>query len=82
MTSIISYYIIRITYNFVMDYLMNTENIKLVGVDLDGTLLTDDKRLFPETTEKIKELSKRGMHFVPITGRAYSGIPEDIKQIK
>lgn len=56
-------------------------SIKLVGVDLDGTLLTDDKTLCDGTVDMINSLSKRGIHFVPITGRPFSGIPTCIKEI-
>lgn len=56
--------------------------IKLVGVDLDGTLLRDDKTMCNGAPEIIKAAANRGIHIVPITGRPFSGIPECIKAIK
>lgn len=61
---------------------MIINNIKLVGVDLDGTLLDDNKELTPELVEIIKELSKNGVHIVPITGRPLSGVPRCIREIE
>lgn len=56
-------------------------DIKLIGVDLDGTLLRDDKTLCPNAESIIKAAVQKGMHFVPITGRPYSGIPDCIRKI-
>lgn len=55
--------------------------IKLVGMDLDGTLLNDDKNLCDGAEEIINSLAERGIYFVPITGRPYSGIPECVKNL-
>lgn len=62
---------------------MNLKNkIKLIGVDLDGTLLRDDKSLCDGAEEIIKAAAGRGIYIVPITGRPFSGIPECIRDIK
>lgn len=61
---------------------MELQDIKLVGVDLDGTLLTDDKELTPEIVRTIRQLKKKNIHFVPITGRPLSGIPDCIREIE
>lgn len=61
---------------------MMIDDIKLIGVDLDGTLLTDEKELTIETKEIIKKLHKKGIHFVPITGRPLSGVPKCIRDIE
>lgn len=55
--------------------------IKLVGVDLDATLLKDDKTLCTGAEETINALADRGIYFVPITGRPYSGIPSCVKEL-
>lgn len=57
-------------------------NIRLIGTDLDNTLLTTDKRLTPRTKERIEECLERGIHFLPTTGRARTGIPEFLREIK
>lgn len=61
---------------------MRFDDIKLIGLDLDGTLLNDNKELTPETEQKLIELCERGIKVVPITGRPYMGLPDCIKQIK
>lgn len=60
---------------------MDLKNIRLVGVDLDGTLLNDDKELTEELKNAIKKLTDKGIYFVPITGRPLSGIPDCIREI-
>lgn len=52
------------------------KNIKLIGTDLDGTLLNDDKELSRETIDALELAHSRGIHIVPITGRPLMGIPE------
>ena len=46
-----------------------SENKYLVAVDLDGTLLTDDKRITPRTAEYLKKLSDEGHYIVIASGR-------------
>ena len=43
---------------------------KLLAVDMDGTLLTSDKKISPATLNKIAELSRRGVYIAVSTGRA------------
>lgn len=62
---------------------MNLKNkIKLIGVDLDGTLLRDNKTLCDGAEEVMITAARKGIHIVPITGRPFSGIPECIRDIK
>ena len=44
---------------------------KLVAIDLDGTLVTDEKELTPKTIETIKEASKKGVKIMISSGRAF-----------
>lgn len=60
---------------------MDLKDIRLVGVDLDGTLLDDNKCLPAETVEIIKSLYQRGIIVVPITGRPFKGLPACVTQI-
>ncbi len=48
-------------------------NIKLVAVDMDGTLLKSDKTIHPDTLRDIEEASRKGINVTYCTGRA---IPE------
>lgn len=51
---------------------------RIIGSDLDGTLLTTDgKTVSPHTFEVLSECIKRGSFLVPITGRVLSMVPLD-----
>ena len=54
----------------------------MIGLDLDGTLLKDDKSIDTKTKEYLETLSENGVHIVPITGRPLSGIPDCVRNIK
>jgi len=41
----------------------------MVALDLDGTLLTSDKRVTPRARSAIRRLAERGVHVVVCTGR-------------
>lgn len=62
-------------YNEYMEY-------KMIGLDLDGTLLTDNKSIDRETKEYLENLSTGGIHIVPITGRPLSGVPEEVRNLR
>lgn len=55
--------------------------IRLIGLDLDGTLLTRDKRLTDRNKEALSEAWKRGIEVVPVTGRPRSGIPREVTEL-
>lgn len=50
----------------------------IVFSDMDGTLLTSDKQMSDATWAMLDELARRGIEFVPCTGRPLSGIFEPI----
>ena len=56
------------------------KKIELIGTDLDGTLLTDDKTLSPATVNAVKKAYAAGIHIVPITGRPLKGIPACVRE--
>ncbi|MFT4007061.1 MAG: Cof-type HAD-IIB family hydrolase [Lacrimispora sp.] len=56
-------------------------NIKLIAVDLDGTLLDSKKRLSGTNRQALVLCAQKGIWIVPCTGRTVSGIPEEIKTI-
>ena len=43
--------------------------VKLIAFDLDGTLLTSDKRITERSKDMIQKLSQAGMVMMPCTGR-------------
>ena len=54
--------------------------IKLIASDLDGTLLNSRSEISGENLCAIHALSKRGIHFVPSTGRTLSELPAEINE--
>lgn len=56
--------------------------IKLVTMDLDGTLLNDQKQISDHTKEVLSEAIRRGVHIVPATGRIYKAIPDFIRELE
>ncbi len=55
---------------------MNQPKIHLVGLDLDGTVFTNDKRITLRTLEAIQKAIAKGVIVIPATGRPLSGLPE------
>lgn len=53
--------------------------MKLIGFDLDGTLLTTEKKLTQYTKETLDEAIRRGIVVLPVTGRPLSGLPEALR---
>ena len=49
-------------------------NIKLVALDIDGTLLTSDGQVTPEVFQAIQDAKAQGVHIVLATGRPRSGV--------
>ncbi|MGN0071224.1 MAG: Cof-type HAD-IIB family hydrolase [Atopobiaceae bacterium] len=56
-------------------------DVKIVFSDLDGTLLTYDKKLSPATRQMLGGLASRGIEFVPCSGRALSGLPKELLEL-
>lgn len=48
--------------------------IKLIAVDLDGTLLTSRKKVSEKTLEALKKARKNGIYVVPLSGRPLLGV--------
>ena len=56
-------------------------NIKLIALDLDGTLLDSGKRLSGENAAALEKAVQAGIEIVPATGRFYRGMPELIRSL-
>ena len=52
--------------------------VKLIGMDLDGTLLTSKKELTAYTKEILSRAVKQGIIEMPATGRPLKGITDDL----
>lgn len=51
-----------------------TLSIKLIAVDLDGTLLSSNNSILPETQKTLKQAIDSGIQVVLATGRPLSGV--------
>ena len=60
---------------------MEKKEIKIVGLDLDGTLLTDKKELLPYTKKVIAEALQNGTVVLVATGRPWTGVPEELREL-
>lgn len=56
-------------------------HIKLIAIDLDGTLLTSDRKLSPGATEAIREATEAGVHVCLASGRALNTIRPYAEQL-
>lgn len=57
-------------------------SIKLIGLDLDGTLLNSDKIISHKTLSTLKKAADSGIHIVPVTGRPLFGIPKQLAALQ
>ena len=55
--------------------------VELVAVDMDGTLLTDDKRVTAASREAIDRALAAGVRVVPASGRVVSVLPNELFEI-
>lgn len=57
---------------------MNAHHIRLAALDMDGTLLREDKTLSAYTLRVLGCMADRGVILVPATGRVREGLTENI----
>jgi len=55
--------------------------IRLIALDLDGTLLDPDKRVSARSREALRQAAAMGIHVVPATGRFYKGMPAAVREL-
>ncbi|MCH3905320.1 MAG: Cof-type HAD-IIB family hydrolase [Lactobacillus sp.] len=55
--------------------------IKMLGIDLDGTLLTDDKKISPATKAALAKAHEQGIIIVPCSGRSLTGVKPYLEQL-
>ena len=55
--------------------------IRLISLDLDGTLLNSRKELSPENAAALQWAADQGIEIVPTTGRFFGGMPEIIRNL-
>lgn len=52
----------------------------MVGLDLDGTLLTDRKEITPRTRKVISQAIAEGIVVLVATGRPWLGVPDELRE--
>ena len=57
-------------------------SIKLVAVDIDGTLLNNKKEITPEVFAAVQEAKKQGVKVVIATGRPIAGVEDLLEELK
>lgn len=55
--------------------------IKLIAMDLDGTLLNERKQITPRTEKVLRQAADMGMELVPATGRPLCGVPKEVRAL-
>lgn len=56
-------------------------DVKLIALDLDGTLLNSNKELTPGNRAALDRAAAAGIEIVPTTGRFFGGMPEFIRAL-
>ncbi len=56
-------------------------NVRLIGLDLDGTVLTNDKKITPRVKAAIRSAMAAGIEVVPVTGRPEKGIHKILRSM-
>lgn len=56
-------------------------SIKLIAIDIDGTLLNSDRKLTKTVKESLKKASQKGVKVVLCTGRPTSGVNHLLEQL-
>ena len=57
------------------------KDIKIISLDLDGTLLDSQKRLSEGNRAALEEAAAKGVHIVPTTGRFFGMMPQAIRDL-
>ncbi|MGN1141780.1 MAG: Cof-type HAD-IIB family hydrolase [Oliverpabstia sp.] len=60
---------------------MDRSKIRMIGLDLDGTVFNDAKIITPHTKEVLAEAIRQGVVVLPATGRPECGLPEEFLKI-
>ena len=56
-------------------------DIRIVALDLDGTLLDSEKRLSEVNRVALEAAARRGIAIVPTTGRFFGAMPEPVRNL-
>lgn len=56
-------------------------NFKLVGLDMDGTVLGKDRILTQKTIDVMEKVSAKGVHLVVDSGRRFPVVPAELREL-
>ena len=56
-------------------------DIKIIALDLDGTLLDSQKRLSEANRAALEDAAAKGVHVVPTTGRFFGMMPQAVRDL-
>lgn len=56
-------------------------DIKLVGLDMDGTLLGKDRLLTQKTIDVMEKVAAKGVHLVVDSGRKFEVVPKELREL-
>ena len=56
-------------------------DIRIIALDLDGTLLDSGKNLSAANRDALAAAAEKGIHIVPTTGRFFGGMPESVRAL-
>lgn len=68
-------------YNTLKQQLNDLKKVKIIALDLDGTLFRNDKTISARTISALKAAADRGIEIVPASGRSFEGIPDKVKSL-
>ncbi len=60
---------------------MKDRKIRMVGLDMDGTVLNDEKKVTKHTKEVLEKAIAQGVVVLPVTGRPECGLPKEFMEI-
>lgn len=60
---------------------MNKKKLRLIALDLDGTTLTNEGELLPETEKALYSAHEAGIHIIVASGRSFSSVPKEVKDL-
>ena len=58
-----------------------SKDVKIIALDLDGTLLDSSKRLSSKNRAALEEAASMGVHIVPTTGRFFGMMPQAVRDL-
>ena len=58
-----------------------SEPIRLIAIDMDGTLLRSDKTVDPQTAEDIRTAAEKGIHIAYCTGRGTAEMQDTFRAL-